>query len=462
MSRFLVVRAAFAAALVLAAPVAHAATDADVAALRAEIEALKRNYEARIGALEKRLQEAESPPAAPGAPPAEAPAPAAAAALPAGAASGIAAFNPAISVVLQGTYANLSQDPHTFGLAGFQSTEEAGPGRRGLRLSESEIGISANVDDKFAANLVASLSPDNTVEVEEAYGYMPSLPNGVVPKFGRFFSGIVYLNEQHQHAWDFVDAPLAYTAFLGGQFDNDGAQVKWVLPTETFVELGAEIGNGASFPGTDRNRNGAGAYAAYAHAGGDIGDSHSWRAGLSWLHTKAEAREATQPDAAGNLVDTAFTGRSDTAVADFVWKYAPHGNATVTNFKVQGEYFWRHERGDLAYDADDALGLMQVAPYMASQRGWYLQSVYQFMPYWRAGARYDRLDPGHPSYGANADLLDLDFRPQRYTLMVDYTPSEFSRFRVQYADSRTRPGFTDHEVFLQYILTLGAHGAHKF
>ena len=468
------------AAIVLASP-AHAATDADIAGLRAEIEALKSRYEARIGALEQRVQEAEANArrAAPvagasGAPPATAesaaapaaPQSAGGAAAPGGpaaaAASGIAAFNPAISVVLQGTYANLSQDPRTFGLAGFQAADDTGPGRRGLRLSESEIGISANVDDKFAGNLVVALAPDNTVSVEEAYGYMPSLPSGVVPKFGRFFSGIGYLNEQHQHAWDFVDAPLAYQAFLGGQLAQDGVQVKWVAPTDQFIELGAEIGNGDSFPGQRDEHNGVGAYALYAHTGGDIGDSHSWRAGVSWLGTRADSRQAPQPDAAGNLVATAFSGRSRTAIADFVWKWAPHGNATETSFKVQGEYFWRRERGELTYDADGALGLTQTGAYAANQRGAYAQAIWQFMPYWRVGARYDRLDPGRPDYGANADLLGLDFHPDRVTAMLDYTPSEFSRFRLQFAGSRTRPGFTDHELFLQYILTLGAHGAHRF
>ena len=127
---------------------------------------------------------------------------------------------------------------------------------------------------------------------------------------------------------------------------------------------------------------------------------------------------------------------------------------------MQGEYFWSRERGELT---DDPGGLAQTDAYAANQRGWYLQGVVQFMPYWRTGLRYDRLDPGRAQYGANADLLDVGaFHPERMTAMVDYTPSEFSRFRVQYADSRTRPGVTDHQWFLQYILTLGAHGAHQF
>ncbi|TMG88522.1 MAG: hypothetical protein E6H76_09005, partial [Betaproteobacteria bacterium] len=140
-----------------------------------------------------------------------------------------------------------------------------------------------------------------------------------------------------------------------------------------------------------------------------------------------------------------------------------NGNAQNTNFKLQGEYFWRRESGDFTYDVDGALGLTHTSAYTSRQTGWYLQGVYQFMPYWRAGARYDRLDPGHVDYGANAAFLESPaFHPERYTLMVDYTPSEFSRVRLQWGQSKTQAGVTDNQLFLQYILTLGAHGAHKF
>jgi hypothetical protein len=35
--------------------------------------------------------------------------------------------------------------------------------------------------------------------------------------------------------------------------------------------------------------------------------------------------------------------------------------------------------------------------------------------------------------------------------MVDYSPTEFSRLRLQLAQSRTQPEVTDNQVFLQYI-----------
>ena len=419
-----------------AAPAVHAASDADLDEIRGQIRELKSSYESRIQALEQRLREAE----AKSAQPAPSPAPVAAAPVSSSQSSSMSAFNPAISAVLQGRYANLSQDPSRFGIAGFAPAEEIGPGRRGFSLSESELMFSANVDHKFAGTLILALTPENTVSVEEAYGLFTAAPYGLAPKFGRFFSGIGYLNEQHQHAWDFIDAPLAYQALLGGQYAQDGAQVKWVAPLDHFVELGAEVGNGDGFPGTPRNKNGAGSGAAYVHTGGDIGLSNSWRVGLSYLGTRAQDREQPFIDAAGNGTPALFNGTSRVAIADFVWKYAPNGNPQVTNFKLQGEYIRRKEKGTL-----------DAADYDVRQSGWYLQSVYQFMPMWRVGARYDRLDAGNDA-----------FAPKRSSVMVDWSPSEFSRVRLQFAQSKTLPGITDNEWFLQYILSLGAHGAHKY
>ncbi|MGZ5040723.1 MAG: TonB-dependent receptor, partial [Usitatibacter sp.] len=386
--------------------------------------------------------------------------------MPATASSSISAFNPAVSVVLQGRYANLSRDPQDFAIAGFAPGGDIGPGRRGFSLGESEIAMYANVDDKFAGNLIASLTPENTVSVEEAYGLWLTAPYGLAPKFGRFFSGLGYLNEQHQHVWDFIDAPLAYQAFLGGQYANDGIQVKWVAPIEHYIELGAELGNGNAFPGSARDKNGTGSGVVFAHTGGDIGDSHNWRVGLSYLRTRAAERDYDIVNFEGTSLPVTFAGTSRLAVADFVWKYAPHGNARETSFKLQGEYLRRYEKGDFTYvrNADPVINALNTAPgYASTQSGWYLQGIYQFMPLWRVGARYDRLDAGSVDYGrANAFLRATDFDPKRYSVMLDYTPSEFSRFRLQFSQGRTMPDVTDNQWFVQYILSLGAHGAHKY
>src|SRR4029450_12988633 len=146
--------------------------------------------------------------------------------------------------------------------------------------------------------------------------------------------------------------------------------------------------------------------------------------------------------------------------ADAIWKWAPHGNATRTNFKLQGEYLRSVRTGSLTYDLAST---QSAADYSATQSGWYLQGVWQFVPRWRVGLRTERLDPGTPDYGLNAPYFaDTGYRPSKNTVMVDWSPSEFSRLRLQLARDRAREGLTDNQLSLQYQMSLGAHGAHSY
>lgn len=438
--------AGFGLALMLPS-VAHSADDTELQRIRAEIRELRETYEARIRALEQRLEQvrgAVPPPTVQGR----------------GATRG--AFNPEISLILSGRYARTSQDPATYAITGFPlpGDVEAGPGERGLSLGESELGITASIDPYLRGMLRLALAPDNTVAVEEANVQTTSLSHGLTVKAGRFFSGIGYLNEQHPHVWDFVDAPIAYQAFLGRQFGDDGIQLRWVAPTETFVELGAEAGRGRSYAATHRGGNGVGAYALYGHLGGDVGDSNSWRAGMSMLRASPRDQRTAAIDLHGAEVVNGFTGRSTTWIADFVWRWAPGGDPSRRNFKLQAEYLRRSQSGELTYALD---GPAVADAFRAVQSGWYLQGVYQFMPRWRAGLRVDRLARGSVDYTGNAASLAAPaYDPRRHSLMVDYSPSEFSRFRIQFARDESRQGQPDNQIFLQYQTSLGAHGAHRF
>ncbi|MDD5330749.1 MAG: DNA-binding protein [Sulfuricella sp.] len=446
---------------------AQAASDADLAQIRNEIQQMRQAYEARIAGLEARLQQAEAEVKQVGgkadtaADQAREATAAAAQAAPKG--GDIRAFNPGVSLILSGIYSNLSKDPADYRITGFHLPndvlDDIRP-QRGFSLAESELGIYANIDHYFYGGLNFSIHPDDTVSAEEAFIQTTSLPQGLTLKAGRFFSGIGYLNERHAHTWDFVDAPLAYQAFLGGQVNNDGVQLRWLAPTETFVELGAELGRGANFPGTNRDKNGAGASAIFAHLGGDVGDSNSWRAGFSLLTTSPQDRQWGDVDTAGVGVTNSFSGNSKLWIADAVWKWAPNGNPYSTNFKLQGEYLRRTEDGNLVFDST---GTPAPGAYAATQSGWHLQGIYQWAPYWRAGLRTERLDAGSVDYGVNnANLARPDYAPTRNAFMVDYNPSEFSRIRLQLAQDKSRQGVTDNRIFLQYQMSLGAHGAHKF
>lgn len=485
---------AWAACAIAAAPApTHAATD-DIARLRAELEALKTDYATRIATLEARITELEtgggsvpqapegtvaSPPVAspPAASPssdaalaATAPTPSAEAPSAPSRASAASAFNPAISLILGGSYSNLSQDPEDYAIAGFiPAGDEIGPGERSFNLGESELTLTASVDPYFSGALTVAITPENEVEVEveEAFFRSLALPAGLTLKGGRFFSGFGYLNEIHGHAWDFVDQPLAYQAFFGGQRAQDGLQLKWIAPTDFFLELGAETGNGEAFPGTRRGANGLNGATLFAHVGGDFADAWAWRAGASWIELRAEDRAYEDTDALGNDVENAFTGTSRTWVADATLKWTSQGDPLRRYLKLQGEYLRRSEDGDLAFDVS---GANLADRYRSTQDGWYLQGVYRFRPRWRAGLRYDSVDSGTPEIGLveSGALTGDDFpllipaSPSRTTVMLDWSPSEFSRLRAQFAWDDARDAATDEQFFLQYIMALGAHGAHKF
>jgi hypothetical protein len=449
--------------------VATAAEETELQQLRKEIETLRQSYEQRLQQLEARLEKAEADAAAKSAtstaaavaPPASAPPPAVVAAEPAPASTPVSAsaFNPAISLILSGLYANLSQDPLNYRISGFVPSGDIGPGKRGFSLAETELGIAANVDPYFYGQLTLTVQPDNSVEIEEAFVQTTALGHGLTAKAGRFFSSIGYLNDQHAHSWDFVNQPLAYQAFLGGQFADDGLQLKWLAPTDLFLQIGAEVGSGLNFPASDRATNGAGAWALYAHVGGDVGESHTWRAGLSYLGARPQGRSYDDTDVFGQTVTNAFSGSSDLWIADFVWKWAPDGNPRQRNFKFQTEYLYRRESGTLDYN----LAAPIAAAYASRQSGGYVQGLYQFLPSWRTALRYDWLNSGSVDYGSNAAFLaNPDYRPTRWSWMVDYNPSEFSRIRLQLATDHSRQDATDNQVFLQYQMSLGAHGAHGF
>lgn len=473
--------ALIAAALPLFPSAGFAAGNDDLKALREEIQRMRDSYESRINALEQRLAQAETvagkaqsqaAQAAQTANSATAQAASAATSRP----NSEAAFNPAVSLILSGMYTNLKDNPinKPYAITGFvPSNGEVAPPARGFSLGESELVVESNIDSHFRGKMVIAIPPEEGASpgVEEAFIQTLGLSNGFNLKAGRFFSGVGYLNEQHAHAWDFSDAPLAYKAFFGGQSKGEGMQLKWLAPTDTFLEFGVEAGKGGSFPSTDRNKNGFSTGSLFAHVGGDVGIESTWRAGLSFISSKPQDRGYADVDANGVATANTFSGSSKTWIADGVWKWAPNGNITQRTLKVQGEYFKRKETGNLTCADADAANPTNCTggisdSYASDQSGWYAQAVYKFAPTWRTGYRYDRLDYGSVNLGAALNPADLPVlarhNPTRNTVMLDWSPSEFSLVRLQYARDNSRSGGPDDQLWLHYIVSLGAHGAHKY
>ena len=373
-------------------------------------------------------------------------------------------FNPAISVVLEGAYASYKNNPEDYALPGFALGGEAELAPEGFSLGHSEIILSSNIDDKFFGQFTLALAEhdgETELEIEEAFFETLSLGYGFTIRGGRFYSAIGYLNQQHQHAWDFYDAPLIYRGLFGNQYFDDGLRLSYVVPADLFIELGSEVFSGSKYP-AGGNHSDVGSWTAFVNVGGDIGVSHSWQSGVSYWAADDIEREYGGHDHGGVGEVPQFTGDSQVVGLNAIYKWAPNGNYREQSLKLQFEYFIRDEEGDLL--------LLNSSPLESStldskQDGWYAQAVWQFVRTWAIGLRLDVVDSDNT--GSDVSVLDEaglvagGHEPRRASIMAQWQPSEFSRIRLQYNRDESYQ-LTDDQVFLQYTFSMGAHGAHKF
>ena len=393
-------------------------------------------------------------------------------------------FNPAISLILDGRYTDI--DNSELEIPGFILGGEAGLPSQGFSTGHNELAISANIDDKFYGLMTAAIvyeDGDTVLELEEAFIETLSLGNGVTVKGGRFFSGFGYLNSIHDHAHDFADRPLIYDAMVGGHLVDTGVQLNWVAPTDLYLAFGAEITTGSEFPGGENEDNNNGS-TLFVKTGGDIGTSSSWQLGFSRYSTEFDVREAgghahggghghgEEEEEAEEIDNELHEGEVEIAAIDFVYKWAPNGNIKNQNLKVQFEYFQRDESGEAEFsEGEDASA---EAQYDGEHTGYYIQTVYQFMPAWRVGVRYDHLEADNKISDFEGEGVDPDefleesglgvegSDPERWSYMVDYSPSHFSRIRLQFNQFDNGHDDTNESIVLQYNMSLGSHGAHKF
>lgn len=424
--------------------------------LRAEITQMRAEYEQRINQLEQRLAATETSTTElndtiKNAPPASSAQIAPIANNPTAKNS----FNPAISLVLNGTFNQYQNNPDAYALDGFALQGEGGLGKQGFSLGESELTFSANIDQALygqATIAVHDHEGETEVELEEAFIESLGLGNGLTARAGRFYSPIGYLNQRHAHAWNFADAPLIYRGLFGNQLTTDGLKLSYVLPTDQLIEVGGTVGAGDSYPGGGEH-SGIGDWLIYAKTGGDIGIESSWEASVSHWESNPENREyagSAHSHGGGNIVSTLFNGDTDISNVSLVYKWAENGNFRQQNFSLIGEYFVLNDDGNVTHGNE-------FANYDGKQYGGYVEGIYQFNPQWRSGLRYDRVGSDHNGLFGDGEYNN----PQRSSVMVEYLPSEFSRIRAQVNYDQSYND-DDLQLLLQYTVSLGAHGAHSY
>ena len=449
---------------------AFAASDQEIEALREEIQAMKSEYEKRILKMEEKLAEMK----------AEASQPKTTYSkskdkdFPSRAIYN-RAFNPSIGVILGGRFASFSSDEDE--IPGFALGHEGERGAEGISLGETELNLSTSVDDKFYASTTSALADQEDgveIELEEAYvETLPGLglPTGATIRMGRAFWTLGYLNEHHSHADDFADRPLPYRAFLDKAFNDTGAQISYVFPTDLYIEAGGGIFRGDDFPFAGAGGSDINSFSAFLRVGGDLGRNSSWRIGGYVLDGEASGRggghgheenddghgneEVDGEKNEGNLEEFftsgTFTGDTRLYAVDFRYVWAPTGNARQKELLLQSEYFRRDEKGVYSIMEGDETHEERLD---GGSHGWYAQGVFKFSPRWRIGARYSQL------YSPEDSGIEHD--PYAVAVMSDWSNSEFSRLRLQYNYEKLGEDLSDNQILLQYIMGIGAHGAHKY
>jgi len=343
---------------------------------------------------------------------------------------------------------------------------------RGINFNYGEMSLYSIVDPYFDLFAVIGLSPDGA-GLEEAYFTTRKLPHGFQVKAGKFLASFGRVNEQHEHFWDFANRPLVSTALFGGEgLKEIGAQVTWVAPTPFFLVFGAEVLNGdneQSF-GTsglsDAGGNvsidavqGPNLYIGFIRSSFDIGDA-------SILFGISNAMGTTRIDQGFSSSETtgeAVNANTDIIGGDLTVKYSLDA---IRYLSFQSEYMYRVMNGtDYTRDSLNAVSSLSLDKHHS---GFYTQLVAKIDLLWRIGVRYDLLMQNDVTLRGVNQYMPSNL--PRYSAMIEYSPTEFSRLRLQLDrdESRyvqTNGGWSQQpytQIILQANFTIGAHGAHAF
>jgi hypothetical protein len=282
------------------------------------------------------------------------------------------------------------------------------------------------------------------------------------------------VNEQHEHYWDFANQPLISMALFGEDGLNEiGAQATWVAPTPFFLVFGGEVLNGKnqqsfgtggfSDPQNIISINpvqGPNLYIGFIRSSFDI-DEASILFGVS--NAMGTARNADPGFSTAGETGNAVAANTDVAGADLTVKYSLDA---IRFIGFQSEFMYRVMNG--TQYTHESFGGDSLQSLDKHNSGFYAQLVAKLDQLWEIGVRYDLLMQNDVVLGGRN--MPLPSNLPRYSAMIEYSPTEFSRLRLQFDRDQSRclpvsGGWSQQpymQVILQANLTIGAHGAHAF
>jgi len=294
-----------------------------------------------------------------------------------------------------------------------------------LQMHESEVGLQAILDPYARGDFFLSFG-ENGVNLEEGYITFTALPAGLVARAGKMRTAFGKVNTLHNHALTWADRPLVTNNLAGGEdgISDAGLSVQRILPAPKgiFLELTGQLFRGDS------------ADVFTASAKNDV-------SAVGHLRTYKDLSESTNLDlgfsyARGhNDLGSNFLTRLYGVDSTVRWK--PLRRSIYHSFVLRSEFIWSQR---------------QQLPFEQRAFGLYTSVDYQLGRRWFVGGRYDRS-------GRNRLANTTDTGG---SIVLTYWPSEFSLVRGQYRFTRYAGNIDTHELLMQVLFSLGAHGAHPF
>jgi hypothetical protein len=298
-----------------------------------------------------------------------------------------------------------------------------------LEMHESEIGMQAILDPYARGDFFFSFGEEG-VNLEEGYITFTALPAGFVVKAGKMRSAFGKVNAMHNHVLPWVDRPLVTNSLVGGEdgIDDAGVSIERILPAPKgiFLEATGQLFRGdsgdAQHPLFKSSTKSDVSTVAHLRTYKDLTESTNLDIGVSYARGH-------------NDQGTNFLTQLYGVDATLRWK--PLRRSIYHSFVGRGEFIWSQR---------------QQLPFEQRAFGFYTSADYQLGRRWFLGGRYD-----HSDRSEFANLTD-----KGASMVLTYWPSEFSQVRGQYRFTRYAGNIDTHELLLQAIFSLGAHGAHPF
>ncbi len=358
------------------------------------------------------------------------------------------------------------------------------PKNHGFTFQNGELSLAGVVDPyvRGDVHLVVQIDEEGETvfELEEAFLTTLSLPAHLQLKAGQFLTAFGRLNGIHPHAWDFTDQPFVLTRLLGPDaVRGPGAQLSWLTPLPFFFELTGAVANGIGETATSF-RGVAGEEVAGRVNGERPVDGlddllYSIRA-VSSLDVTDELSVVLGGSGLFGPNATSESARTVVAGADLLFKWRSLANDKGWPFVAwQSEFLFRRYRA-AAIDAqiDAVSSVRAVDPEDVDDFGGYSQLLLGFARPWVFGLRYEHGEGTDVAFDLNSEFgVDRAYytaadparaRRDRFSAVLSYYPTEFSKVRVQYNhdETETIAGGSADSAFLQGEITFGAHGAHTF